>query len=95
MYAAKAAGTGRHETYVPGIERATTVTLPDVVPAEAIAWTNYVDQLRLEIADKKVSGTIVLQTRAPDLVNRTLERILAAISQLAEDADSATLVMPR
>lgn len=82
MYAAKAAGKERHETYVPGIEDAANVTLSGVVPAEAIAWADYMQRLRHEIADRRLSGHIPSQTRAPEDVHRTLERVLAAISRL-------------
>lgn len=94
LYAAKDAGKGRHEVYAPGIERATSLTLTGVRPAEAKAWAGYMRQLRLEIAERKLTGVIAGQTPAPDNIHRTFQRVLAAIDRLEEDAQTATLVLP-
>lgn len=94
LYAAKDAGKGRHEVYAPGIERATSLTLTEVCPAEAKAWAGYMRQLRLEIAERKLTGAIAGHTRAPENIHRTLQRVLAAIDRLDEDAQTAALVLP-
>ena len=94
LYAAKEAGKGRHATYAPGLERATSVTLEDVPPHEAKAWADYMRELRLEIADRKLTGGIAGQTRAPENVHRTFQRVLVAIDHLQADAPTAALVLP-
>ena len=94
LYAAKEAGKGRHELYAPGLERATSVTLEGIAPHEARAWADYMRELRLEIADRKLTGAIAGQTRAPENVHRTFQRVLVAIDHLQDDASTATLVLP-
>jgi diguanylate cyclase (GGDEF)-like protein len=94
LYAAKAAGKGRHEVYAPGLERATSVTIEHVAPHEAKAWADYMRELRLEIADRKLTGVIAARTRAPENVHRTFQRVLVAIDHLQDDAATATLVLP-
>ena len=94
MYAAKAAGRSTYAVYVPGIEHATTVTLPEVKPSEAAAWAAYVRALRLEIAAGKATSALAATTRAPQALHRTLEQVLIAIDQLDPRASSASLVLP-
>ena len=94
LYAAKEAGKGRHELYAPGLERATSLTLSGIAPQEAKAWADYMRELRLEIADRKLTGVIAGQTRAPENVHRTFQRVLVAIDHLQDDASTATLVLP-
>jgi diguanylate cyclase len=94
MYAAKAAGKDTHAVYSPGLERATTVVLPEVAPTEAAAWADYVRGVRLEIAERKTTGDLAPTTRAPESVHRTLEQVLIAIDQLDTRATHATLVLP-
>jgi diguanylate cyclase (GGDEF)-like protein len=94
LYAAKAAGKGRHEVYAPGLERATSVTLDGVAPHEAKAWADYMRELRLEIADRKLTGVIAGRTRAPENIHRTFQRVLVAIDHLQDGATTATLILP-
>ena len=94
LYAAKESGKGRHAVYAPGLERATSVTLDGIAPQEARAWADYMRELRLQIADRKLTGTIAGPTRAPEHVHRTFQRVLVAIDHLDDDATTATLVLP-
>ena len=50
--------------------------------------------LRLEIADRKLTGDIAPNIRAPQSVHRTLVQVLAAIDQLDAESRSAALVLP-
>jgi diguanylate cyclase (GGDEF)-like protein len=95
MYVAKGReGSAQHEVYVPGIEDANNVVIPEVATTDARAWADYVQGLRHEIADRKEAGALPSRTRAPDEVHRTLQRVLAAIDHLPDEPSTATLVLP-
>jgi diguanylate cyclase len=93
MYAAKAAGPGRIETYAVGIERTGEVVLADVAAPEAAAWAGYVRELRDEIADRKREGQLPSAIRAPSTLHRTLEQVLDAIDRL-QDGPGTSLTLP-
>lgn len=94
LYAAKTTGKGHHRTYAPGLERETEVTVPDVETATAHAWASYLRDLRDQIRERKLDGRLPMQTRAPDGVHRTMQRVLAAIELLPDDRTRSTLVLP-
>jgi diguanylate cyclase (GGDEF)-like protein len=94
LYAAKAAGKRRSLVYRVGLERATHVSVDGIVPVDARAWAAYMRQLRDDIAGRKLSGSIPGRARAPEVVHRTFQGVLAAIDGLEGDGDAATLVLP-
>ena len=94
LYAAKSAGKGRYALYSDGLPRAASVTLTEIPTDEARAWADYMRRLRTEIADRKSTGHISPQLRAPEGLHRTLQRILVAIQQLHEDQATATIILP-
>lgn len=95
MYAAKADGKAHHETYALGQEQATSdVVVSPVVAEDAIAWADYMRTLRCEIADRKTTGDISAHSRAPEGIRRTVDQVLAAIDELADDPTGAAFVLP-
>lgn len=91
LYAAKAAGRGTYRLYVPGLDQTARLVLAGVEPAEARAWAAYVQDLRAEIADRKVAGDLPARTRAPEALHRTLMRLLGAIDGQLRDGQTTEL----
>ncbi|WP_041775676.1 diguanylate cyclase domain-containing protein [Blastococcus saxobsidens] len=91
MYAAKRAGKGRYELFHPALRH--PESLPGMRTADARAWAAYMAALRAEITDRKQSG-LPTAPRAPAVVHRTLEQLLAAIAALPPEAAVADLALP-
>jgi diguanylate cyclase (GGDEF)-like protein len=93
MLTAKRNGRRTFVLYHAGLDQTGSESLP-VFTSDARAWADYMTTLRDEIGERKASGEIPAQTRAPDSVHRTLSVLLAAIMQLPDDCDHADLPLP-
>ena len=93
MYAAKRTGRGRLVVFGTDLDESDRAGLA-VRPADARAWARYLSDLQAEVERQRDGGVLPFRARVPESVLRVQHTLLAAVDELPQDAEEASLPLP-